>query len=230
MKALQRKMRMPQSSLGSLTAPLVLGAVLSASAWAGSPDPYAKADDTWISLSGEVQSVEADQFTLDYGDGMVLVEMDDGDRDADGYKLIQGDKVTVTGRVDDDFFERTSIEAASVYVENIGTTFFASSVDDESREQVIATTLTPIVVSRTEVRGTVKSVTGDEFTLDTGSREITVDVDEMLYDPLDDVGYQQIDIGDRVKVVGDMDVELFEGRQLTADSIVEIYRDTAWGS
>jgi uncharacterized protein YdeI (BOF family) len=213
-----------------LTAPLVLGAVLSVSAWADNPDPYAKADDTWISLSGEVQSVAADQFTLDYGDGRVLVEMDDGDRDADAYKLLEGDKVTVTGRVDDDFFESTSIEAASVYVENIGTTFFASSVDEESREQVIATTLTPIVVSRLEVRGTVTRVNGDDFTLDTGTREMTVDVGGMLYDPLDDEGYQHIDVGDRVKVVGNMATELFEGRQLKADSIVEIYRDSSWGS
>lgn len=67
-------------------------------------DPYAKPDDTWISLSGTVQGVVADAFTLDYGEGMITVEMDDGDRDADGYKLVDGDKVTVTGVIDDDFY------------------------------------------------------------------------------------------------------------------------------
>jgi len=86
--------------------------------------PYAKADGSWITVTGEVDAVAADSFTLDYGEGAVTVEMDDGDRDADGYKLIRGDEVTVTGRIDRDFFETTSIEASSVYVKNIGTTFF----------------------------------------------------------------------------------------------------------
>ena len=68
-------------------------------------NPYAMADGTWITISGEVGAVDPDHFTLDYGDGLVVVEMDDGDRDADAYKLLQGDKVTVAGRIDDDFFE-----------------------------------------------------------------------------------------------------------------------------
>ena len=67
-------------------------------------DPYTQPDDTWISISGTVDSVSQDLFTLDYGDGTVIVEMDDGDRDADAYKLALGDEVTVYGLVDDDFF------------------------------------------------------------------------------------------------------------------------------
>ncbi|MDZ7782331.1 MAG: hypothetical protein U5K56_05075 [Halioglobus sp.] len=68
---------------------------------------------------------------LDYGQGNITVEMDDSDRDADGYKLIEGDRITVSGVVDDDFYESTKIEAASVYVEELGTHFYASSIDEE---------------------------------------------------------------------------------------------------
>ena len=59
--------------------------------------------------------------------------MDDGDRDADGYKLLPGDKALVSGMVDDDMFEATSIEAysVSVFVGNINTTFYASPVDED---------------------------------------------------------------------------------------------------
>ena len=32
-------------------------------------DPYAMADETRITLSGEVESVDPDRVTLDYGDG-----------------------------------------------------------------------------------------------------------------------------------------------------------------
>lgn len=93
-------------------------------------DPYSKPNKTWISISGSVKDVNPDSFTLDYGKGVITVEMDDGGRDADGYKLIKGGKVTVNGMIDDDFFEATKIEAGSVYVENIGTYFYASSIDD----------------------------------------------------------------------------------------------------
>lgn len=60
--------------------------------------PYAKADNTWIGISGTVKAVTTpDRFTLDYGKGVITVEMDDWDTDADAYKLVAGDKVNVYG-------------------------------------------------------------------------------------------------------------------------------------
>lgn len=185
-------------------------------------DPYAKADDTWITISGTVDSVRRDNFTLDYGDGLVIVEMDDGDRDADAYKLLAGDKVTVTGRVDDDLFENTKIEASSVFVENLNTTFYASAVDEETTERLLAAVTVPVVVSNTVVQGTVTDVDTNEFTVDAGVRQIRVDVTEMPYNPLDDEGYQRISAGDRVRVQGSMTSNLIEGRELEADSVVKL--------
>ena len=66
------------------------------------PKPYAKQDSAWISIDGTVESIMRDRFTLDYGPGVITVEMDDSTRDADGYKLMNGDKVRVTGRIDAD--------------------------------------------------------------------------------------------------------------------------------
>lgn len=189
---------------------------------ADEPDPYAMPDDTWITISGTVDSVREDNFTLDYGDGLVIVEMDDGDRDADAYKLLEGDKVTVTGRVDDDLFENTKIEASSVFVENINTTFYASAVDEESTDRLLATITVPVVVSQTVVQGTVTDVDLNEFTVDAGLRKIRVDVTAMPYNPLDDEGYQKIAVGDRVRVQGDMTSNLIEGRELEADSVVKL--------
>lgn len=184
------------------------------------PNPYTKADDTWISISGTVKSVTADSFLLDYGDGIVTVEMDDGDRDADGYKLLAEDKVTVNGRIDDDFYETTKIEASSVYVEKLGTYFYASAADEEDYFYYSITT--PVVISDTVVQGRVTAVAGDEFTVDTGLRKLTVDVDGMAYNPLDDEGYQKIQMGDRVRVHGSMDAGFFEKRELKASSITEL--------
>ena len=46
----------------------------------------------------------------------------------------------------------------------------------------------------------------------------------MLYNPLDDEGYQKIDVGDRVKVTGNIDNDLFEGKELMADSVIKLNR------
>ncbi len=210
---------MKRMSMVTGTAALVLALV-----WltpAAGQDPYAKADNTWISISGTVESVMPDAFTLDYGDGIITVEMDDGDRDADGYKLMKGDKVTVSGMIDDDFYESTTIEASSVYVDNLNTYFYASPLDEED---TFVTYWTPVVLSKTVVQGTVTKVNDEEFTLDTGIRELTVEVEEMAYNPLDDKGYQKIEVGDVVSVTGEMDSDLFEGRELVAETIVTLNR------
>ncbi|NKI33830.1 hypothetical protein HFP89_01460 [Wenzhouxiangella sp. XN79A] len=181
--------------------------------------PYGAPDNSWISISGTVVDVARDQFELDYGDGVVTVEMDDGDRDADAYSLLTGDKVRVMGRVDDDLFETTTIDAMSVQVDKLGTTFYADPNDQEALS--VAVTV-PITVSETVVNGRVISVDQDDFMIDTGMAHLTVDVSDLASNPLDDRGFLRIDVGDRVSVTGDMTREFFEGRQLDADVIVEL--------
>jgi uncharacterized protein YdeI (BOF family) len=204
---------------------LVLGIVLAVPVQAqdgqmqDEPNPYLQEDDTWISISGTVGTVSPQAFTLDYGDGIITVEMDDWDADADAYKLAPGDKITVFGEIDDDFFEATTIEASSVYVEDLGTYFYASAADEEDS---FITITTPIAVGGTVVQGIVTSVDDEEFTLNTGLQQLTVEVDEMLYNPLDDEGYQRIEVGDRVSVSGTIDDDLFEGRELVAETIVTL--------
>lgn len=195
--------------------------VLSVSVWA--QDPQQLPDDSWISISGTVESVDPNAFTLDYGDATVIVEMDDGDRDADGYKLVKGDRVTVNGVIDDDFFEATSIEASSVYVENIGTYFFAAPVDDETTQvqESFAPVAYPIVEGATSIQGTITrtDVEDETFQINTGTRLITVEVDDMPYNPLDDDGYQQLRTGDEVVAAGTLDYRFFDGRVFEADYV-----------
>lgn len=184
------------------------------------PNPYARPDDSWISVDGIVSSVGPDTFVLNYGAGMITVEMDDGDRDADAYNLLIGDKVRVTGVIDDDFLEMRTIEASSVYVENLGTYFYASAVDEED---TFVTYVAPVTVAAAVVQGTVKEVSSEEFVVDTGTREIRVEVDEMAVNPLDGDGYQRIRVGDRVSVAGRLDTDLLEGEtELVASSVVTL--------
>lgn len=183
-------------------------------------NPYQKADDSWITLSGTVTNTNPEGFQLDYGDGTMTVEMDAPDGDASGYRVAKGDKVTVSGVVDDDLFETASIEATSVFVEGLNTHFFASSAIDE--EDLLVAVPTPVVVSRTMVVGTVTGVDGREFMVDTGASRFTVDTSQLGANLTDDQGFMQVEVGDRVSVVGDMDRDFFEGRELMADSVVSL--------
>jgi uncharacterized protein YdeI (BOF family) len=205
---------------------IAAGALLTATAGAQEVDPYAKPDDSWISISGTVVAPDADSFSLDYGEGVILVEMDDWDTYGDAYGLMDGDRVTVYGRVDDDLFEADSIEAGSVYVENLNTYFYASAADEENGDYTpyFWTVTTPLELSRATIRGTVTEIDRPEreFVIDTGNQRMTVETEFLGYNPLDDLGYQKIDEGDRVSVSGVFDTDFLEGRVFEADSVITL--------
>jgi len=182
-------------------------------------DPASRPDNSWISISGSVKDVATNSFNLDFGDGVIMVEMDDGDRDAKGYQLLPGDKVTVTGKIDDDFFEKASIKASSVYLEKLGTYFFAAKADKGS---LYVIEKIPVIVADTVVQGVVTEVEDHEFKLDTAVRTLTVDVGKMPYNPLDDEGYLKIRPGNVVRVTGRIDKGLFLGRELIANHVTKI--------
>jgi len=72
----------------------------------------------WINLDGRVVSAGPSEFLLDYGRGRINVEVD-GWRFYDrGKGLLPGDRVQVSGRLDENFFTANTIEADSVYVKN----------------------------------------------------------------------------------------------------------------
>ncbi len=194
--------------------------LLTAPAW--SQEPHQKADDTWIQISGSIASVSPDSFTLNYGDGTITVKMNDADRDAKAYKLLPDDTVTVSGLIDDDFYESTTIDARSVYVQNIGTTFYASVTDEDTPRFTLSL---PVEIAEVTVHGTVTSVnpSANEFTINSAARLMTVETEDMPYDPLDAEGYQQIKVNDIVSVSGQLDSNFFEGQVLEAKYISTLY-------
>jgi uncharacterized protein YdeI (BOF family) len=134
---------------------------------ASAQNSCAKPDGAWINISGTVERVMADAIVLNYGKGAITVAMDDVDRDAGAYELVAGDKVTVNGKIDDDFFDKASMEACSIYVVKLGTTFFARSADEEAHWVSIAD---PVVVSAVTLQGPVTAVDKEKFTMNTGPR------------------------------------------------------------
>ncbi len=197
-----------------LTASMASGVAL-----AQTPSPYMQPDDTWISINGTVLDVSRDAFELNYGDGVVTVEMKDGDRDADAYNLLEGDEVAVGGLIDDDFFETTSIEASSVYVTKLNTYFYADTANNEGYSgwhnhdldagEVIA-------------QGTVTKVDEDNFTINRNSQSLNVSTVYMDNNPLDDAGYNRIAVGDVVQVSGDMEFGFMSEAELEANSVITL--------
>jgi len=159
-----------------------------------------------------------EQFQLDYGDGTMIVEMDDWDADDDAVGLLPNDRVEVSGRIDDDFFETRTLEASSVYVEGLGTRFYANSADEEGIATTTAIALTP----RVTLTGEVVAVRGRTFDLDAGALSLTVDAGSLPYDPFDDEGFLKIEPGDRVQAAGELEETFFDQLQLDATWLTKI--------
>lgn len=180
-------------------------------------------DGNWINLSGTVVSTAPTSFVLDYGADQVTVEMDDWDFYREGAALDEGDEVIVSGRVDDDLWLNKRIEASSVYAKDLNTYFYASGTDEE--EVAASTVYVTTAPSYVDSTGFVTSVEGREFTMGALTGAIRVDTTQMDENPLDDSGFQQIDVGDRVYVWGDMDLDAREKTELMARGIVSLTAD-----
>lgn len=212
----------------SQSALLTASTALALCAW---PAAYAQEaetapDDSWVSISGEVETAGLDQFVLDYGEGLITVVMDRYDWDADAAPLTRGDDVTVYGVVDDDFWEVREIEASSVYNSDTGSIHYAAVTEDDAWDwgwtgftyaydpdwDDSAITVTGTVV--------MEEAEGAEFFLNLGYHTIEVDTAEMAVDPLDEDGFFDVDAGDTVMVTGTIDNDLFDNAELSAETIV----------
>jgi hypothetical protein len=184
-------------------------------------DPYEKADDTWISLSGTAVSPKPDSFILDYGQGVIQVEVDDQDWFHEGNAMNEGNRVIVTGKIDDDLYDRTSIEAYSVYIQDQNRYIYASSKDEE---RWFEHSWTPVTIGETTIRGKVVTTNPEarQFTIDTGTKKLTVDTGNMSYNPLDDYGFQRIRPGDKVIASGVMTRNFLTTRNLQADMVTTL--------
>lgn len=197
------------------------------SAYTLAADPAKKPDESWINVSGTVASASGDYFWLDYGKGKIKVEMDDWDWYKEGYAIIEGDDVSVSGMIDHDLFQKKTIEASSVYVKSLNSYFYASAVDEENvPSSYTYTTYSIVPVSgKAEYVGEITKVDGRSFIIDTGLQKMKIDTSEMNYNPLDDYGYQKLDVGDRVRVSGKVEDDIFDKTEFVADSILSLVDD-----
>lgn len=174
-------------------------------------------EDTSITLSGAVVEAREDEFDLLVGGQTVTVEVEDEIRDGGAYTLAPGDRVTATGRVDDDLFEGRELKASALHIDKLGTTF----IIDEEYADKYGMNFGKDIGDYAMVAGHVTTVRPDdgEFRIHAGLGDFTVEVDQLAENPLDDEGYMRIRIGDAVRVTGVVDDDWFEGREIVATSI-----------
>ncbi|WP_020400670.1 NirD/YgiW/YdeI family stress tolerance protein [Kordiimonas gwangyangensis] len=205
----------------------------SGAAIADDKNPYADKfeDQSYISLTGTVSGTNGDNFMLDYGDGVITVEMDDWDWYDESQNILTGDRVTVRGEIDDGLYETRSIEASSVFVHSIATTYYANDADEEEILNLRSFAGYPDYPAAVPdgtwitVAGTVTDMDGREFDIQTLNHEIQVDTLSMAYNPLDDNGRQQVEVGDLVYVSGRLDKDFFEQNEIMANTVMTLAED-----
>lgn len=202
------------TSLARLLAATVAGLALAGAASAQT-SPADKTDGEWVMVTGDISGVTAHGFTIDYGEGRLPVEMDGFAADtASGLRA--GDWVTVSGRIDDSFWERRSIEAASVYSSRLQERFWGSPRDDEGDWMALSLIDLPNQGDWVGVTGRVMSVDRmeQEMVLDIGANTLQVDVSSLG-------GPVLATRGDRVSVYGRLDdADLWDAREIDAASVV----------
>ncbi len=182
-------------------------------------------DSDWVSITGEVSGITGERFTLDFDKGDILVEMDDWDMFEEIKLITIGDRVTVSGRLDNSLYEKKTIEALRVYSHNNNSYYYASSIDDEGDIHTYDVHVTVALPESTviTVSGTVSKVDGREFTLDTGKYNVIIDTDDMSYNPMDQYGFQKVDKGDKLHITGYVDYGFFEKNEIKAKIIEKIF-------
>lgn len=182
---------------------------------ASTANPVQGVDREWVTVTGNITDVTPQGFKIDYGAGAILVEMDGLLADP-ARQLRADDWVTVSGRIDDSFWERRSIEASSVYSSRLQERFWASAVDEEGDTLGLALIDVPDQGDWLGVTGEVVSVdqVEKEMVLDLGSMNLQVDTTGLA-------GPVLADRGDRVSVYGSFDnADLWDAKEIDATSVV----------
>jgi len=180
-------------------------------------DPLAgHEDDTSLTVNGTVGQVNDDDFTLRTSTGSIRVESDDVFDDENMYSLASGDRVTVYGEVDDGFFESRKLEADAIRVDKVDVTF---TTRDEPVDGYTYTSSSGETGDVAELNGRITAIDDDEFAISSGTGQTTVSVEGLDNNPLDDQGYLKLDVGDQVRVKGEMTDGWFDEREFKATSL-----------
>lgn len=186
-------------------------------------------NDAYITISGTVASIkDSDEFVLKHANGSI--DVDTNDAFPDLFKkdaatvLKEGDRVVVTGKVDNNLFAANEIEAYRLEV-----------VNDEGKNRVFTNAklapmnerdlaaFTPVVQGQdltddqnVRLSGRISKIDGsDELELRFGEGSIKVDLDKVKKEEV-----SSLKVGDDVVVFGQVDKNWMKSKEIDAVKIV----------
>ena len=182
-------------------------------------------DDTYVTLSGTVGKItDGDEFELRYSNGTIMVDTNDHwpnlfDKNASQI-LKTGDRIQVSGEVDDNFFAKKEIEATRITYqgENHSRTYWSEEDYNDNSDYLTYGDRHYREGEDITLTGTVgKTMDGQEFMLNYVGGSIKVDADDLRMEKTN-----RLRTGDRVIVMGEIDDDWFEKREIEADRIVRM--------
>ncbi|MEX2632341.1 MAG: hypothetical protein WD341_20620 [Tistlia sp.] len=173
---------------------------------AASADSVPAAETRRIGITGTVESVATDHFTLKDMQRDIVVEM--GGHPWAGNLLALGDRVVVTGLTDDDFSRTRTIRALTLVIPKLN---YPGAPDEDWLA----------------VSGTVAAIDGDILTVDSGGRMVAADLSAVASGRFGGSGSTPLSVGDRVTVAGAVpDFLRFRHQGLRASSIALLPAET----
>ena len=197
---------------------LLLVSALGVPLQAQQASPYRAKNGDEIKLAGKVSKAAAKTFLLDYGKGTITVEMDDYDSFEEGFNIVDGDQVIVTGRVDADPGQKRTIEARRVLIPAIDLELFASATDEEDTESKV---FTQSLSDGTEVdlRGIIKSIEKKVITIQSSKGRVEIHLGSVKGQER-----ETFYLGQAVRVTGFFKNRLFRKDMIFAESIESVKR------
>lgn len=191
-------------------------------------------DNAYVNLSGTVGKILGDNsFELNYKGGTIKVTTDETWRSMYDSKsanaLRVGQRVFVSGVVDDNWFSRKEIDAYSVRTTGTDGTAYSYNKQAASGSKADDTYMLGTATqyfgegSNIMLSGIVSQVDGEDFWLRYSGGTIKVDGEKL------DLPDNRLRVGDRVSVQGEIEDPFFQNKQIEARTItfVDMYPVTA---
>lgn len=187
---------------------------VSSSAYANATPLSSYQEGDAMNLTGTVSSASGEEFTINLGRGSVTVNVGDWEWFTDEAEKVKvGEKVTVTGIVDDGFFTGRKLQARTIYVHDRDSYYRPMDIEDYAYQTWLDTP--PPEGSAVSLTGIVKKVENGGLLLNTGKTEIQVVMDK--------IKAPKVNTGDRIRVSGVLNDDFFEARKMEATRIIVIH-------
>ncbi|MFP4364164.1 MAG: hypothetical protein ACLFR1_09870 [Spirochaetia bacterium] len=185
-----------------------------------------ESETAWLTLAGEVTNIQENSFDLDYGNGTVIVDMEDWDSELSSMPIENGLDVIVSGEIDENFNNDVQMEAEGIYLKDDESFLISQSADRKARSDLrrYAALPEPLENGEFSIQGIVIDDHPNmrEIVLAIGTGVVTVDLSELGRNVQDTQGDRHIEFGERVAVFGDFSLRFFEENTLLADRVIEL--------